>query len=239
MGVAALGGCLFPAISWGESSDALAPSKGDSLAGLAADAQGAGTPFLFRGTRETRKIALTFDDGPSPGVTEPVLDALEKNGAKATFFMIGRRVKSSPDLAKRVHSAGHEIANHSYTHPVLGKMSDEQVRQELQLCQETISGTVGITPTWFRPPYGSFRTSQGALTKAQKLGVVIWSVDPRDWARPGADVITRRVLGGSCGGDIILCHDLHAQTAHAAPSMIEGLVKKGYQLVTLSELILG
>jgi len=217
-----------------------APSVGDSLPEKQPyETPVPSAPFLMRGPRETRKIALTFDDGPSPGITEMVLDALKAHGGKATFFMIGNRVKASPKLAERVHSEGHEIANHSMTHPALAKMSKDRVQAEIGGCQEVIRSALGVTPTWFRPPYGSFRTAQGPLASALHVSVVIWSVDPRDWARPGVQAITQRVLSQTDGGDIVLCHDLHRQTAEAAHTMIGGLKAKGYELVTLSDLIFG
>ncbi len=227
--------------AWAQESPAVMPTpeRGDSLDGLAMDqAEKSGAPFLLRGTRETKKVAVTFDDGPTPAVTEQVLAALEKYNAKATFFMIGRRIKEFPSIAKKVLAAGHEPANHSYTHPTLGTLPKERVEQELQLTQQIMLESLGVTPRWFRPPYGSFKSSQMSIAHAQKLGVVIWSVDPRDWSRPGVDVITDRILRGTSGGDIVLCHDLHAQTGQAAERIIGGLVERGLQPVTLSELIL-
>lgn len=216
------------------------PERGDSMEGLTADGGGAiGSPFLMRGSRRTKRVALTFDDGPSPGVTDRVLEALRKHKLRATFFMIGNRVVESPGLAKEVLAAGHELANHSYTHPTLGGLSAERVASELHLCQGAIEKHVGVRPSWFRPPYGSFRTSQGPLARAERLNIVIWSVDPRDWARPGAQAIQQRILGGTTGGDIILLHDLHSQTADAVPGIFEGLLERGFEPGTLSDLILG
>jgi peptidoglycan/xylan/chitin deacetylase (PgdA/CDA1 family) len=196
-------------------------------------------PFLIRGSRETKKVAFTFDDGPTPGVTEMVLDALKKHNIKATFFMIGQRVKERPDMARRVRDEGHELANHSYTHPALGKLGADRVKSELNRCQEVIHEATGVTPTWFRPPYGSFRQSQGPLAVAERLNVVIWSVDPRDWSRPGVGAIQNRVIQGTGNGDIILCHDLHKQTGQAADAMIAGVLQRGFEPVKLGDLLLG
>ncbi|MCC6355203.1 MAG: polysaccharide deacetylase family protein [Verrucomicrobiae bacterium] len=216
------------------------PQRGDSLDSLVLDGSDiVGSPFLMRGARNTKRVALTFDDGPSPGVTNRVLETLRKYKVRATFFMIGQRVVESPGLAKEVQAAGHELANHSFTHPTLGSLSADRVASELHLCQDAIEKHVGVRPSWLRPPYGSFKTSQGPIARSERLGVVIWSVDPRDWARPGVAAIQQRVLGGTAGGDIILCHDLHSQTADAAPGMIEGLLERGFQPGTLSDLVLG
>lgn len=197
------------------------------------------SPFILRGPRDTRRIAITFDDGPTPGVTEKVLQALSQNHAKATFFMIGKRIKQSPNLAREVHAQGHEIANHSYTHPMLSHLSNDMVTQELEKTQRTIEETTGVKAHWFRPPYGAFKSSQSPLAAALKLSVVIWSIDPKDWSRPGINIIYGRILSQASGGDIILCHDLHHQTGDAAPYVIASLVDRGFELVTLSELLLG
>lgn len=240
-GALAAGGLLF-----GGRDGALAaagqsvPQRGDSLENLVLDgSETVGSPFLMRGARNTKRVALTFDDGPSPGVTNRVLETLRKFKVRATFFMIGNRVVESPGLAKEVHAAGHELANHSFTHPTLGSLSAERVASELHLCQDAIEKHVGVRPSWLRPPYGSFKTSQGPIARTEQLSIVIWSVDPRDWARPGAQAIQQRILGSTAGGDIILCHDLHSQTADAAPGIVEGLLERGFQPCTLSDLILG
>lgn len=196
-------------------------------------------PFLMRGMRGTKRVALTFDDGPAPKSTEKVLKALERFKLHSTFFMIGQNVVQSPGLAKEVHDAGHELANHSFTHPSLGSLSQQRVEQELRLCQDAIEKHAGVQPSWLRPPYGSFRTSQGPIARKEQLNVVIWSVDPRDWTRPGVSTIQSRVLSGTAGGDIILCHDLHEQTADAVPGILEGLLERGFEPVTLSQLVLG
>jgi len=235
-GLLAAGGLIFGNRA---GAEAPMPQRGDSMDDLIANgSDSVGSPFLMRGARRTKKVALTFDDGPSPGVTNRVLETLAKYKIRATFFMIGQRVLESPGLAKEVHAAGHELANHSFTHPTLGGLSVDRVTSELHQCQNAIEKSTGVKPSWFRPPYGSFRTSQGSIARKEQLSIVIWSVDPRDWSRPGARAIQERVLGSTSGGDIILCHDLHSQTADAAPGMIEGLLERGFEPCTLSDLIL-
>jgi len=237
-GLLATGGLLFGGRAAGEAPGV--PQRGDSVDNLVLDgSEAVGSPFLMRGARNTKRVALTFDDGPSPGVTPRVLETLRKYKIHATFFMIGQRVVESPGLAKEVRDAGHELANHTFTHPTLGSMSAERVTNEIHQCQDAIEKHVGVKPSWFRPPYGSFRSSQGPIARMERLSIVIWSVDPRDWSRPGAQAIQQRILGNTAGGDIILCHDLHSQTADAAPGIVEGLLERGFQPCTLSDLILG
>lgn len=220
---------------------AVVPERGDSVDNLLAN--GGGGPvaggFLMRGARGTKRVALTFDDGPAPKTTGTVLKTLDRFKIKSTFFMIGKSVVESPGMAREVHAAGHELANHSFTHPSLGSLSQGRVEQELRLCQDAIQKHVGVNAAWLRPPYGSFRTSQASIARNEKLNVVIWSVDPQDWRRPGVATIQRRILEGTAGGDIILCHDIHAQTVEALPGVIEGLLERGFEPVTLSQLVLG
>jgi peptidoglycan/xylan/chitin deacetylase (PgdA/CDA1 family) len=192
------------------------------------------TQFIYRGPGLGRRIALTFDDGPNPGVTDRVLEELKKRSLQATFFMIGRRVVACPDLARQVKAEGHEIANHSFTHPKLSALPPEKVAWELESCQGAVEEITGITPIWFRPPYGAFRKNQGFMAVEKKLGVAYWTVDPRDWARPGIKKITQTILTQTKPGCIVLMHDLHRQTAEAVGGVLDGLLEKGFEFTSLS-----
>ena len=181
------------------------------------------------------RIALTFDDGPTPGVTELVLKELGSRKLRATFFMIGSNVKAFPSLAKEVADAGHEIGNHSWDHPMLLTMSDEKVDSQLQRTQDIIHEATGKVPVWFRPPYGAFsKDRQGHIPASKGLGIAIWSVDPRDWSQPGAANIISRVVTATSPGSIVLLHDLHAQTAAAVPAMLDQLEEKDFNMTHLS-----
>lgn len=238
IGLFTLGNALIIPFAHTETNDV--PFRGDSLDAPTDYVQPAKeTPFILRGPRGNPRIALTFDDGPTPGVTDKILKVLEQNRARATFFMIGNRIKQSPSLAREVRDQRHEVANHSYTHPVLSRLSKQTVHNELQKTQGTIEDMLQVQSRWFRPPYGAFNRSQTPIASELKLSVVIWSVDPRDWSRPGINVIHRRILSQTAGGDIVLCHDLHRQTAQAAPYIIPSLIDRGFELVTLSDLLLG
>ena len=184
--------------------------------------------FINSGPGFGNKLALTFDDGPSPGVTERVLDELNKREMRATFFLIGAKVDASPDLAKRIVAEGHDVANHTYTHPRLAGMGDTAVEQQLVRCQDAIARHTGVTPVWFRPPYGAFRREQGIIASRLGLGVAYWSVDPQDWRKPGSAAIANRVLSASQPGSIILLHDLHPMTADAVPAIFDGLAERSF-----------
>ena len=186
--------------------------------------------FINSGPGFGNRLALTFDDGPTPGITERVLAELSKRNLRATFFLIGAKVDAAPHLARRLVDEGHDVANHSYTHPRLAGMSDSSVEQQLARTQESITRATGVTPVWFRPPYGAFHREQGPIASKMGLGVAYWSVDPKDWSQPGSSAITQRVLSASQPGSIILLHDLHPQTADAVPAIFDGLLERAFTI---------
>ncbi len=183
-------------------------------------------------------VAMTFDDGPSAELTPRLLDMLKARHLKATFFLIGKNVEAHPEIVRRILAEGHEIGNHTWDHPQLSKLTDEQTREEIVKTQDAIQTACGITPTLLRPPYGALNKPQHTwIPKELKVNVIYWSVDTEDWKRPGPETITRRVLEGARPGAIILQHDIHEQTIEAMPAALDGLIAKGYHLVTISQLI--
>ena len=183
-------------------------------------------------------IAMTFDDGPSAENTPRLLEMLKQRNIKATFFLIGQNVASNPDLVRRILAEGHEIGNHSWTHPQLSKLSDQRVSSEITKTQDAIKDASGFTPTLLRPPYGAITPRQREWIENQfGLSIILWSVDPFDWKRPGASVITQRILTETRSGAIILSHDIHKQTVDAMPATLDGLMRKGFKFVTVSQLI--
>ena len=183
-------------------------------------------------------IAMTFDDGPSPETTPRLLDILKQRNIKATFFMIGQNAERNPEIVKRILADGHEIGNHSWTHPQLAKLPDDRVTEEITKTQNAIKNASGYTPKLLRPPYGSITARQKEWIENQfGLSVILWSVDPFDWKRPGASVIEQRILAGARPGAIILSHDIHKQTVDSMPATLDALAAKGYQFVTVSQLI--
>jgi peptidoglycan-N-acetylglucosamine deacetylase len=183
-------------------------------------------------------IAMTFDDGPSAENTPRLLEMLKQRNIKATFFLIGQNVASNPDLVRRILADGHEIGNHSWTHPQLSKLSDDRVTMEITKTQDAIKDASGFTPSLLRPPYGAITPRQREWVEDRfGLNVILWSVDPFDWKRPGASVITQRILSQVRPGAIILSHDIHKQTVDAMPATLDGLIAKGYKFATVSQLI--
>ena len=183
-------------------------------------------------------IAMTFDDGPSGPNTPRLLDLAAKDHIKLTFFLIGENAARYPKLVQRELAEGHEVGNHSYTHPDLAKMSDDAVRSQIQKTQDAIISASGYKPILMRPPYGAM-TPRQRLWVAHEFGVkiILWEVDPLDWKNPGPDVVAERIISAVRPVDIILSHDIHSGTVAAMPKVFDTLLAKGYKFVTVSELI--
>ena len=183
-------------------------------------------------------IALTFDDGPNEKLTPRLLDLLAQHHIHATFFVIGENVEQHPEIVKRAAREGHEIGNHSWSHPNLAKMSDENVRDQIKRTEEVIRGAIGARSVLLRPPYGSLNARQKHFIH-DELGyeIVLWDVDPYDWKRPGPSVVTNRILKETRPGSIVLSHDIHPGTIEAMPATLSELEAKGFKFVTVSELL--
>jgi peptidoglycan/xylan/chitin deacetylase (PgdA/CDA1 family) len=183
-------------------------------------------------------IAMTFDDGPSATLTPKLLDLLAAHNIKATFFVIGENVAQHPEIIARAAREGHEIANHSWSHPNFAKLSDEGVRRQLWRTDDAIKNATGVRPTLLRPPYGSI-TEREKRWIHDEFGyqIVLWDVDPYDWKRPGPAVVRNRILHETRPGSIVLSHDIHPGTIEAMPSTFDALEAKGFKFVTVSELI--
>lgn len=183
-------------------------------------------------------IALTFDDGPSAKLTPKLLDLLAAHHIHATFFVIGQNVSENPEITARAAREGHEIGNHSWSHPNFAKMSEEGVRRELRKTDDAIRSATGASPTLVRPPYGSITAREKKWITAEfGYRIVLWDVDPLDWKRPGPTVVANRILRNTRAGSIVLSHDIHPGTIEAMPSTLAELEAKGFQFVTVSELI--
>jgi peptidoglycan-N-acetylglucosamine deacetylase len=183
-------------------------------------------------------IAMTFDDGPSATLTPKLLDLLAAHHIKATFFVIGENVAEHPEIVARAAREGHEIGNHSWSHPNFGKMSDQGVRSQLQRTDDAIKNATGERPTLMRPPYGSITTREKRWIHDEfGYRIILWDVDPYDWRRPGPAVVRNRILKETQPGSIVLSHDIHPGTIEAMPSTFDALEAKGFKFVTVSELI--
>ncbi|MDH6131220.1 peptidoglycan/xylan/chitin deacetylase (PgdA/CDA1 family) [Kitasatospora sp. MAA4] len=191
------------------------------------------------GRRDTPRVALTFDDGPDPVHTRQVLEILERYGARATFFCVGHHVAALPDEVRRIASAGHELGNHTWSHPFLLDLTPDQLREQLDRTAEAVVRVTGQVPTRFRPPYGALSPEVLAALEGHPTTLTLWDVDSRDWSRPGPERIAATVLDAAGPGSVVLLHEGagdRGQTVQALPSIIEGLLDRGLDLVTVGEL---
>ncbi len=187
---------------------------------------------------ERPRVALTFDDGPHPVHTPVLLDILARYNAKATFYVIGRNAQRYPEIMRRIVAEGHEIGNHTLSHPVLAQLGDGNILREIDRTQQIVWDIVGAVPVTMRPPYGAFSARQMRMLFDQRnLPTVVWSVDPQDWRRPGASVVADRMIRGARPGAVILAHDIHGATISAVPQALEGILARGLQPVTMSDLL--
>jgi peptidoglycan-N-acetylglucosamine deacetylase len=184
-------------------------------------------------------IAMTFDDGPHPSLTPRLLDILASRNIRATFYVIGQNVKQYPGIMRRMAAAGHEMGNHTWTHPRnLSRWADAPLRSEIQRTHDVIVSTSGAVPLTYRPPGGSVSPHQKQwLYNDYGYPTILWAVDPLDWKRPGPAVVTQRILSATKPGHIVLAHDIHPGTIEAMPATLDGLLARGYRFVTVSQLI--
>ena len=218
-----------------QADDAAAPQSGEKVKTAAPAEPGITFDWVHV---DGPYIAMTFDDGPSAKLTPKLLDLLAAHHIKATFFLIGQNVAENPEIVARETREGHEIANHSWSHPSLAKMSDDGVRGQLRKTDEVIRSAAGHAPTLLRPPYGSITLRQKKWIN-QEFGykIVLWDVDPLDWRRPGPSVVCNRIVKNTRAGSIVLAHDIHPGTIEAMPCVVSQLEAKGFKFVTVSELI--
>ena len=185
--------------------------------------------------RKAKCLALTFDDGPGPD-TPRLLDMLKRRAVRATFFVLGRNAAAEPAVLRRMVADYHEIANHSYSHANLAKLSTREIRREIQRSQEIVFRATGQRPKVMRPPYGA---TNARVNRAVGLPEIMWRGDTLDWLHRKASSVRRAVLKLAKRGAVILVHDIHPSTVDAMPATIDTLLRRGYTLVTVSELYRG
>lgn len=192
----------------------------------------------YRGSSSLPYIALTFDDGPHPTHTPKLLNILSQYNVKATFYVTGQNASRYPAIIRRMVAEGHEIGNHTYTHPNLTKLSDAEVRSQLNKSVAAISAAANVKPRTFRPPYAAMTSRQRAWVNAEYgYPIIFWDVDPQDWKDRNASIVTSRLLNRAKNGSILLLHDIHATSIAAVPKTINGLLGKGFKFVTISQLL--
>lgn len=223
---------------------ALAAAAAAGYQAMAPTGQWFGSTFIGR-PRASRRLALTYDDGPNDPYTLRLLEVLARHNVKATFFMIGRYVEQHPDIAREVAKAGHVIGNHTFTHPNLIFASALQTRLQIEQCAAALHQAIGEHSKLFRPPFGGRRPATLRVARSLGLDPVMWNVTGWDWNAPSAEHIERHVRRQIRGGDVILLHDGghqrtgsdRAHTVTASDRLITRHTDEGYQFVTVPELM--
>ncbi|QES47126.1 oligosaccharide deacetylase [Streptomyces venezuelae] len=180
-----------------------------------------------------RSMVLTFDDGPDPRYTPGILDTLARYGARAMFFVCGEMADVHRDLVRRMDAEGHVIGNHTWTHPLIPRLSRPALAAEISRTSDVVQQTVGRPPVWFRAPYGAW--NRAAFEIGAELGMepLAWTVDTLDWKEPGTGTIVSRVLKAAGPGVIVLSHDAggdRAQSVAALRTYLPQLIDRGYEM---------
>ncbi|PEY34557.1 polysaccharide deacetylase [Bacillus cereus] len=211
----------------------------------AEEERGSWTPFswvekyayAFSGPFNKAEVALTFDDGPDLVFTPQILDKLKSYGVKGTFFLLGENAERYPNVVKRIANEGHIIGNHTYNHPNLAKVGDEEYRNQIVKTEEILKNLVGYAPKFIRPPYGEIREKQLGWATEQNFMIVQWSVDTVDWKGVNAEQITNTVLGNAFPGSVILQHSTPGANLQGSVDSLDRIIPelkaKGSRFVTL------
>ncbi|MEU1321116.1 polysaccharide deacetylase family protein [Streptomyces tibetensis] len=178
-------------------------------------------------------IALTFDDGPAAPETGTLLKYLAQYKARATFFVVGQNVAAHPDIVRAEMKSGHEVANHSWNHPVLTNLTPAQIRSQLERTSAAIKAATGKEPTLFRPPYGAI---DGNVRATTILSPVLWDMDTLDWKSHDPAKVAQTVISQAERNNVVLIHDIHPTSVAAVPEMLRTLTARGYHFVTVSHL---
>ena len=186
-------------------------------------------------SKDIKRIAITFDDGPEGNYTKQLLDGLKERGVKATFFVLGKSIVGNEDLILRMYEEGHLIGNHTYNHVELDKETDENGVKEIERTNEIIKQITGYEPEFIRPPFGAWRKEQ--MSQADMFPVM-WTIDPLDWKYQNTEYVVNHILNNVKDGDIILLHDIFETSVEAALIVIDRLQEQGYEFVTVDELML-
>ena len=195
---------------------------------------------LFNGNTHIREIALTFDDGPNPYYTPQILTILQQFGVKATFFDVGYLVADYPNIVRQEYHQGNIVGNHSWSHPVLTYFSAQGIKSQLTSTTNIIQATIGVRPSFFRPPYGAINNTVLAQARNLHYTTVLWDGSSADWNLPGVNAIVSRIVHYARNGAILLLHDgggNRAQTVTALPIIIATLKSRGFKFVTIQQLV--
>lgn len=182
---------------------------------------------------QARVVALTLDDGPD--ANDPrILDILRAHGAKATFFYIGAKIPAHHDIARLVAASGNEVGSHTQTHPMTTDLKPAEREWNIAQAEKALAA-VGVTASWFRPPFGDVDEALAALARRHGMATVLWTADSQDWKDSGPDVIRHRITDRLAPGAVLLMHSTKAATVAALPAILEEGERRGLRFVTMSE----
>lgn len=181
------------------------------------------------------KIALTFDDGPHPVYTPKLLDGLKERNVKATFFVVGKNIEGREDIIKRMDEEGHLIGNHTYDHVKITGLPPEEACAQITKTSELVSEITGKNTEFVRPPFGAWDKK---LECGFEMFPVLWSIDPLDWTTKNVDAVVQKVLSRAEENSIILLHDYYDSSVEAALKIVDALLERGFEFVTVDELVL-
>lgn len=193
---------------------------------------------IYSVEREDKRIAISFDASWGADKTIAILDILDKYNVKTTFFLVGGWVEKYPDMVKEIFARGHEIGNHSDTHPHMSQLSEQGIRDELRIMSDRVERLTGVRPTLFRPPYGDYNNRVILVSRAEGYEAVQWSIDSLDWKDRGTEDIIKQCTHRVDNGDIVLFHNDSNDIVNALPSVIQYYQGLGFEIIPVSQLLL-
>ena len=192
---------------------------------------------IYKVDRDDQKVSITLDGTWGADYTEDILAIFEEHDIETTFFFAGYWLEKYPNLVKKIAVKGHEIGNHTYTHPHCNKLNKEKMVEELKKTSDLIENLIGKRPEYFRPPYGEYNNDVIRTANEEGYQVIQWSLDSHDWMEPGEEYIMNRILNNISSGEIILMHNNAPDTPEVLKKLIPKLKEKGYEIVPLSEMV--
>ena len=193
---------------------------------------------IYSVEREDRVLAVSFDAAWGGTQTPALLDILDEFGVKTTFFLVGIWVERFPELVQEMVSRGHEIGNHSTTHPQMSRLMDDKIREELRVTSDRVEQLTGRRPTLFRPPYGDYNDRVVTVSRAEGYECVQWNVDSLDWKNRGVQDLVRQATKDNKPGDIVLFHNDSKYIVDALPAVLKAYQDAGFRIVPVSEILL-
>lgn len=193
-------------------------------------------PIYYVDTKD-KKCSISFDAAWGNEYTDTLLDILDEYNVKATFFLVEEWAEKYPDSVKKIFDKGHDVGNHSATHPHMNELSKDKQKEEINCCNESIKEIIGECPTLFRAPYGEYNNSLVETTKDLDMYCVQWNIDSLDWKDPTPDEMVEKIKSKLCEGSIILMHNGAKNTPDALPKIIEYIESEGYEIVPISEIL--